>query len=280
MTDPATVSGAAAQADGAPWYHPQGDEVSLFEAAYAARMPVMLVGPTGCGKTRFVEHMAWRLHAGREASCEPGLITVACHDDLGAADLVGRHLLEDGQTVWVDGPLTRAVRSGALCYLDEVVEARRDTIVVIHALTDHRRLLPIERTGELLNAHDDFLLVVSYNPGYQSVLKDLKPSTRQRFMTLAFDYPPPAHEAVVIAHESGVDEAMAAALARLGAAARALDTGPEQPAVSTRLLVHAAQLMVRGIDASRACEAAIVRVVGDDETLRQALRDLVEITLP
>ncbi|MEZ5649622.1 MAG: CbbQ/NirQ/NorQ/GpvN family protein [Burkholderiaceae bacterium] len=265
----------------APWYHAQADEVALFEAAYAARMPVMLVGPTGCGKTRFVEHMAWRIARERgRPPLEPSLITIACHDDLGAADLVGRHLLEDGHTVWADGPLTRAARSGAICYLDEVVEARRDTIVVIHALTDHRRLLPIERTGELLPAHPDFLLVVSYNPGYQSVLKDMKPSTRQRFMTLAFDYPAPEHEALIIAHESGVDEALARALARLAASARRLEQGPEQPPVSTRLLVHAAQLMVRGIDARRACEAALVRTVGDDEAMRQALRDLVETCLP
>ncbi|MEZ5657190.1 MAG: AAA family ATPase [Burkholderiaceae bacterium] len=265
----------------APWYQPQADEVELFEAAYAARMPVMLVGPTGCGKTRFVEHMAWRLAgAGGERAAQPGLITIACHDDLGAADLVGRHLLEDGHTVWVDGPLTRAVRSGAICYLDEVVEARRDTIVVIHALTDHRRLLPIERTGELLRAHGDFLLVVSYNPGYQSVLKDMKPSTRQRFMTLAFDYPDAGHEALIIAHESGVEERFAQALARLGAAARRLDQGPEQPPVSTRLLVHAGQLIVRGIEPRRACEAALVRTIGDDDSMRQLLRDLVETMLP
>ena len=174
-----------------PWYLPVADEVELFEAAFQARLPVLLKGPTGCGKTRFVEHMAWRLAQQRADAATPPLITVACHEDLTATDLVGRYLLQGDDTVWMDGPLTRAVRSGAICYLDEVVEARKDTTVVIHSLTDHRRMLPIDKTGELLEAHPDFLLVISYNPGYQSVLKDLKPSTRQRFVSLEFDYPEP-----------------------------------------------------------------------------------------
>ncbi|HQP66969.1 MAG TPA: AAA family ATPase, partial [Quisquiliibacterium sp.] len=179
--------GQAHRLNSEPWYLPLGDEVEVFEAAYAARLPVLLKGPTGCGKTRFVEHMAWRLYRQQDTprrALETPLMTVACHEDLTATDLVGRFLLSGDETVWVDGPLTRAVRSGAICYLDEVVEARKDTTVVVHALTDHRRLLPIEKTGELLDAHPDFLLVISYNPGYQSVLKDLKPSTRQRFVSL------------------------------------------------------------------------------------------------
>jgi nitric oxide reductase NorQ protein len=200
----------------APWYLPVADEVTLFEAAWRARLPVLLEGPTGCGKTRFVEHMAWRqFHRDATHLLDTPLITVACHEDLTATDLVGRYLLVNNQTVWSDGPLTRAVRHGAICYLDEVVEARKDTTVVIHSLTDHRRLLPIEKTGELLAAHPNFLLVISYNPGYQSALKDLKPSTRQRFVTLPFGYPPLQAEATVIAHEGGVDCARAA-LALLG----------------------------------------------------------------
>src|SRR5580692_2370103 len=175
-----------------PWYLPLADEVQIFEAAYRARLPVLLKGPTGCGKTRFIEHMAWRLYRESDSarrSLELPLLTVACHEDLTATDLVGRYLLSGDETVWMDGPLTRAVRSGAICYLDEIVEARKDPAVVIHSLTDHRRVLPIEKTGEQLLAHDDFLLVISYNPGYQSVLKDLKPSTRQRFVSLEFRYP-------------------------------------------------------------------------------------------
>src|SRR5271156_2922085 len=183
---------AASRLTDEPWYLPLADEVQIFEAAYPARLPVLLKGPTGCGKTRFVEHMAWRLYrhsdSGRR-NLELPLITVACHEDLTATDLVGRYLLSGDETVWMDGPLTSAVRAGAICYLDEVVEARKDTTVVVHSLTDHRRVLPIVKTGELLDAHPDFLLVMSYNPGYQSVLKDLKPSTRQRYISLEFDYP-------------------------------------------------------------------------------------------
>ncbi|RYF72268.1 MAG: CbbQ/NirQ/NorQ/GpvN family protein, partial [Comamonadaceae bacterium] len=219
----------------APWYLPVGDEVQVFEAAYRARLPVLLKGPTGCGKTRFIEHMAWRL-AGVP------LITVACHEDLTATDLVGRYLLSADSTVWMDGPLTRAVRSGAICYLDEVVEARKDTTVVIHPLTDHRRVLPIEKTGELVEAHADFLLVVSYNPGYQSSLKDLKPSTRQRFVSLEINYPAIAVEATIVAHESGVDAALATRLATIGDKVRALREHGLDEGVSTRLLVYTGQL--------------------------------------
>src|SRR6185436_17923689 len=207
-----------------PWYLPLADEVTVFEAAWRARLPVLLEGPTGCGKTRFVEHMAWRLFARDDTTPVPSpLVTVACHEDLTATDLVGRYLLLDEQTVWSDGPLTRAVRHGGICYLDEVVEARKDTTVVIHSLTDHRRVLPIEKTGEQLVAHPDFLLVISYNPGYQSALKDLKPSTRQRFVTLPFGHPPLPVEATVIGHEGGIDGALAQQFALLGSKVRALD---------------------------------------------------------
>jgi nitric oxide reductase NorQ protein len=255
-----------------PWYLPVRDELAVFEAAYAARLPVLLKGPTGCGKTRFVEHMAWRL--GRP------LTTVACHEDLTATDLVGRYLLSGEETVWMDGPLTRAVRSGAICYLDEVVEARKDTTVVIHSLTDHRRMLPIDKTAELLEAHVDFLLVISYNPGYQSVLKDLKPSTRQRFVSLEFDYPAVDVEATIIAHESGVDADFALRLARIGEAVRNLREHGFDEGVSTRLLVYAGQLVARGVDARRACDVAISHAVTDDPDVQQAVVEIVDVLLP
>ncbi|HSB25313.1 MAG TPA: CbbQ/NirQ/NorQ/GpvN family protein [Burkholderiaceae bacterium] len=263
-----------------PWYLPIADEVVLFEAAWRARLPVLLEGPTGCGKTRFVEHMAWRLHRGDTARSVPPLITVACHEDLTATDLVGRYLLVNDQTVWSDGPLTRAVRHGAICYLDEVVEARKDTTVVIHSLTDHRRVLPIEKTGELLTAHPDFLLVISYNPGYQSALKDLKPSTRQRFVTLPFHYPPPDAEATVIAHEGGIDEALARQLAALGDKVRRLEGHGQAGQVGTRLLVYAAQLMAQGIAPRRAVEAAVTCAVGGEPELQQAITELADVILP
>jgi nitric oxide reductase NorQ protein len=266
-----------------PWYRPLRDEVEVFEAAYAARLPVLLKGPTGCGKTRFVEHMAWRLY--REAdsarrALETPLITVACHEDLTATDLVGRYLLSGDSTVWMDGPLTRAVRSGALCYLDEVVEARKDTTVVVHSLTDHRRILPIEKTGEQLDAHPDFLLVISYNPGYQSVLKDLKPSTRQRFVSLEFDYPPIDLEAEIIAHESGVDADTALRLATIGQKVRHLREHGFEEGVSTRLLIYTGQLVAGGIAPRRACEAAIARAVTDDAQVQQGVADIVDVILP
>jgi nitric oxide reductase NorQ protein len=264
-----------------PWYLPIADEVAVFEAAWRARLPVLLEGPTGCGKTRFVEHMAWRLHRHDGAArAVPPLITVACHEDLTATDLVGRYLLVNDQTAWSDGPLTQAVRHGAICYLDEVVEARKDTTVVIHSLTDHRRVLPIEKTGELLTAHPDFLLVISYNPGYQSALKDLKPSTRQRFVTLPFHYPPPDAEAAVIAHEGGVDEALAHQLAALGAKVRQLEGHGQAGQVGTRLLVYAAQLMAQGIAPRRAVEAAVTRAVGGEPELQQAITELADVILP
>ena len=266
-----------------PWYLPLADEVQIFEAAYRARLPVLLKGPTGCGKTRFVEHMAWRLYRQGDSarqSLELPLLTVACHEDLTATDLVGRYLLSGDETVWMDGPLTRAVRSGAICYLDEIVEARKDTTVVIHSLTDHRRVLPIEKTGELLDAHPDFLLVISYNPGYQSVLKDLKPSTRQRFVSLAFDYPSIDVEATIIAHESGVDAAFAQRLALVGEKVRNLREHGFEEGVSTRLLIYAAQLAAGGIEPRRACDVAIARAVTDDVEVQQAIGAIVDVVLP
>ncbi len=275
--------GQAHRLNSEPWYLPLGDEVEVFEAAYAARLPVLLKGPTGCGKTRFVEHMAWRLYRQQDSprrALETPLMTVACHEDLTATDLVGRFLLSGDETVWVDGPLTRAVRSGAICYLDEVVEARKDTTVVVHALTDHRRLLPIEKTGELLDAHPDFLLVISYNPGYQSVLKDLKPSTRQRFVSLEFDYPDVATEATIIAHESGVDAATAERLALIGQKVRNLREHGFEEGVSTRLLIYTAQLVVGGIAPRRACDVAIARAVTDDPGVQGAVAEIVDVLLP
>ncbi|HMD28258.1 MAG TPA: CbbQ/NirQ/NorQ/GpvN family protein [Steroidobacteraceae bacterium] len=275
--------GAASRLIDEPWYLPLADEVQIFEAAYRARLPVLLKGPTGCGKTRFVEHMAWRLYRQGDSarhSLELPLLTVACHEDLTATDLVGRYLLSGDETVWMDGPLTRAVRSGAICYLDEVVEARKDTTVVIHSLSDHRRVLPIEKTGELLDAHPDFLLVISYNPGYQSVLKDLKPSTRQRFVSLAFDYPSIDVEATIIAHESGVDAALAQRLALVGEKVRNLREHGFEEGVSTRLLIYAAQLAAGGIEARRACDVAIARAVTDDAEVQQAIGAIVDVVLP
>jgi nitric oxide reductase NorQ protein len=227
--------------------------------------------------------MAWRLYRQGDSarqSLELPLLTVACHEDLTATDLVGRYLLSGDETVWMDGPLTRAVRSGAICYLDEVVEARKDTTVVIHSLTDHRRVLPIEKTGELLDAHPDFLLVISYNPGYQSVLKDLKPSTRQRFVSLAFDYPSIDVEATIIAHESGVDAALAQRLALVGDKVRNLREHGFEEGVSTRLLIYAAQLAADGIEPRRACDVAIARAVTDDAEVQQAIGAIVDVLLP
>jgi len=229
----------------APYYLPLANEVEIFQAAYAQRLPLLLKGPTGCGKTRFVEYMSWLI--GSQRNSEQDLITVACQEDLTAADLVGRFLLIDGETRWSDGPLTRAARNGAICYLDEVVEARKDTTVIIHALTDHRRLLPIDRTGELLQAHDDFLLLISYNPGYQSALKDLKPSTRQRFVSIEFDYPNREREAQIIMSESGADADLADRLSVIGEKIRNLKEHGFEEGVSTRLLVYAASLVHRSV---------------------------------
>lgn len=266
-----------------PYYLPLGDEVELFNAAYDARLPVLLKGPTGCGKTRFVEHMAWRLYRKEGAAqidLDIPLVTISCHEDLTATDMVGRFLLQGDETVWHDGPLTSAVRSGAICYLDEIVEARKDTTVLIHSLTDHRRLLPIDKTGELLSAHENFLLVISYNPGYQSVLKDLKPSTRQRFVSLTFDYPDEEHEAIIIAREAGIDPELAGRLALIGAKVRNLREHGFEEGVSTRLLIYTGSLVNEGIAPRRAADIAIVNAVSDDTTVQQAIADIVDVILP
>ncbi|RMD62895.1 MAG: CbbQ/NirQ/NorQ/GpvN family protein [Alphaproteobacteria bacterium] len=246
-----------------PYYRSIGHEIQLFEAAHADRMPLMLKGPTGCGKTRFVEYMAWRLG-------KP-LITVACHEDMTASDLAGRFLLDAHGTVWHDGPLTLAVRHGAICYLDEIVEARQDTTVVIHALTDERRILPLEKKNEVVKAHPDFHLVISYNPGYQSVLKDLKESTKQRFGAIDFHYPSPEVEAEIIAHESGIDRAIASQLVTIAERSRNLKGHGLDEGASTRMLVHAGQLIRRGIDIREACQVALVLPITDDPDVRDAL---------
>ena len=249
--------------DDEPYYRAIGDEVRLFEAAYADRMPLMLKGPTGCGKTRFVEHMAWRL--------QKPLVTVACHEDLTASDLVGRYLLDAQGTVWHDGPLTHAVRHGAICYLDEIVEARQDTTVVIHPLTDDRRILPLEKKGELVHAHADFQLVISYNPGYQSVVKDLKESTKQRFGAIDFGYPPAEIEAEIVAHESGVAPSVAQLLIGIGQRSRNLRGHGLDEGASTRMLIQAGRLAARGIAIEAACQVALVLPITDDEEIRGAL---------
>ncbi len=270
-----------------PYYIPIGDEIELFEAAFNQKIPVLLKGPTGCGKTRFVEYMAYRL--GRPLSVIKGaksegqalspsglpIVTVACHEDLTASDLVGRYLLEGENTRWIDGPLTRAVKSGAICYLDEVVEARKDTTVLIHPLTDHRRILPIDKLGQVIEAREGFLLVISYNPGYQSALKDLKHSTRQRFIALDFTYPPREQEAQIIAHESGVEPTMAMELAKLGEKVRNLREHGLGEGVSTRLLIYAGRLIARGISPRRACQVAVVWGLTDDVEVQRSIEEVV-----
>src|SRR5687768_18094032 len=250
-----------------PFYLPTNGEIDLFEAAHSARLPVILKGPTGCGKTRFVEHMAWRLRR--------PLITVACHEDLSATDLVGRYLLEGDETVWHDGPLTAAVRGGGICYLDEVVEARKDTVVIIHPLTDDRRRLPIEKRGTVLDAPPEFMLVVSYNPGYQSILKDLKQSTRQRFVAMEFDYPEPDAETEIVAKEGGIDTDTAADLVKIGQKVRNLRGHGLEEGVSTRLLIYAAQMIAKGITPIAAAEVAICSPITDDRELQRSIREIV-----
>ncbi|RFP90229.1 CbbQ/NirQ/NorQ/GpvN family protein [Rhodobacteraceae bacterium 63075] len=250
-----------------PFYQPTGRECDLFETAYENGLPLLLKGPTGCGKTRFVEHMAAKLG-------KP-LYTVACHDDLSAADLIGRYLLKGGETVWVDGPLTRAVREGGICYLDEVVEARKDVTVVLHPLTDTRRTLMIDRTGEELVAPEGFMLVASYNPGYQNVLKRLKPSTRQRFLSISFDFPKPEAEIAVVAAESRLEPARVAPLVQLAGRIRRLSGMDLEEGVSTRLLIYAATLMAGGTGVDQALEAAVIEPLSDEPDVQQALRDLV-----
>ena len=251
-----------------PFYEAQEDEVALYQAAYDARLPVMIKGPTGCGKSRFIEYMAWKLG-------KP-LITVACNEDMTASDLVGRYLLDANGTRWLDGPLTIAARIGAICYLDEIVEARQDTTVVIHPLTDHRRTLPLDKKGELVDAHPDFQLVISYNPGYQSLMKDLKQSTKQRFSALDFDYPDTKVEIEIVSKEAGIDEDTAARLVKVAHAARNLKGHGLDEGISTRLLVYAANLMNKGIEAKAACRMALVRPITDDEDIRSTLDHAID----
>ena len=274
-----------------PYYLPVSDEIELFEAAYAQKIPVLFKGPTGCGKTRFIEYMSYRLGQPvtqvrqKSASGKDGqkelvrdhlpLITIACHEDLTASDLVGRYLLKGDETVWIDGPLSRAVKVGGICYLDEIVEARKDTTVIIHPLTDHRRILPVEKRGELLEAGEGFLLVLSYNPGYQSALKDLKHSTRQRFVAIDFDYPPKEIEAKIIEHESGVDPETAVQLAKLGEKVRHLKEHGLQEGASTRLLIYAGKLIAKGIKPRRACQAAVIWAVVDDLQVQRSIEEVV-----
>jgi nitric oxide reductase NorQ protein len=251
-----------------PYYQAQGKEVQLYEAAYAARLPVMVKGPTGCGKSRFVEYMAWKLNR--------PLITVACNEDMTASDLVGRYLLDANGTRWLDGPLTTAARIGAICYLDEIVEARQDTTVVIHPLTDHRRVLPLDKKGELIEAHPDFQLVISYNPGYQSLMKDLKQSTKQRFTGFDFDYPAAELEATILAQETGLDAATTAKLVKIGQTARNLKGHGLDEGISTRLLVYAATLIKNGVSPNDACRMALVRPITDDADIRATLDHAID----
>lgn len=250
-----------------PFYSPQGNEESLFDHAYKNQLPVLLKGPTGSGKTRFIAHMAAKLNV--------PLYTVSCHDDLTASDLVGRYLIGDGQTVWNDGPLTRAVREGGICYLDEVVEARKDTTVVIHPLTDDRRILPIDRTGETLHAPDNFMLVVSYNPGYQSMMKGLKPSTRQRFISMSFNYLKSEQEQAVIEKETGIDSLMAKKLVAMANALRQLKDHDLEEGASTRLLVYTARLIHSGFEPVEACLAGLIEPLSDEDDVVKALMEVV-----
>jgi nitric oxide reductase NorQ protein len=277
-----------------PYYLPLGDEVEIFQAAYHQRVPVLLKGPTGTGKTRFVEHMSWRLGeqltaaktATKADASSNGsvaslpLVTVACHEDLTASDLIGRYLLDREGTRWQDGPLTRAVKSGGICYLDEVVEARKDTTVIIHPLTDHRRTLTIDKLGLVVDAADGFLLVVSYNPGYQNAVKDLKHSTRQRFVALEFDFPNEEQESTIIAHEAGCDEEHAGLLAALGGKIRNLREHGLEEGASTRVLIYAAKLINQGIGARRACQVAVTWGITDDPQVQRSIDEVVSSIFP
>lgn len=251
------------------YYVPQSNEIELFKAAAGMNLPVLIKGPTGCGKTRFIEAMGEAL--GRD------VYTVVCHDDLSAADLVGRHLIDENGTYWQDGPLTKAVRNGGICYLDEIIEARKDTTVVLHSLADYRRVLPIDRTGEVISAHPDFMLVVSYNPGYQNVLKGMKPSTKQRFISLSFDYPKPEIEKQILLKESGVDETIAQKLVAIAGEIRQLCDSDIQEAVSTRLLIYAGKLIASGFDPYQACMHSVVESLSDDEDVLHVLERLIAL---
>ena len=273
-----------------PFYVPLGDEIEVFEAAYAQRVPVLLKGPTGTGKTRFVEYMAWRLSKNsptnsnrakkKEQRQNVPLVTVACHEDLTASDLIGRYLLDANGTRWIDGPLTRAVKVGAICYLDEVVEARKDTTVIIHPLTDHRRTLTIDKLGEVIDASEGFLLVVSYNPGYQSAMKDLKHSTRQRFVALEFNFPDEKRESQIIEHESGVASEIAQRLAKLGAKIRNLREHGLEEGASTRVLIYAGKLIEQGVSERRACQVAVTWGITDDLQIQRSLNEVVTSIFP
>lgn len=255
-----------------PYYRASGAEVSLFEAAYRDRLPVMLKGPTGCGKTRFAEYMAWRL--------DRPLVTIAAHEDMTAADLSGRYLLAPEGTVWHDGPLTLAVRQGAICYLDEIVEARQDTTVVIHPLTDSRRVLPLDKRNELVEAHPDFQLTISYNPGYQSAVKDLKESTKQRFVAIDFTYPPAAVEAEIIVREGRVTPTLAALLVSVGERSRNLQGFGLDEGASTRMLIHTARLVDNGVPTAAAMHSGIVLPITDDRDVREALSAAIAACIP
>jgi len=268
MMEPETTRSGDRGISQEPYYVATDNEIDTFSAAFDARLPVMLKGPTGCGKTRFVEYMAYRL--------KRPLITVACHEDLFASDLIGRYLLKNDETVWIDGPLTRAVRTGAICYLDEIVEARKDTTVVIHPLTDNRRTLSIDKKDEIITAHPNFMMVISYNPGYQSVLKDLKQSTRQRFVSLDFDYPEAEKEAEIVSVEGGIDRETSLRLVSLARKIRRIREHGLVEGAGTRLLIYTAQLIRRGIAPGEACTAAICRPLTDDESLQETLKELVE----
>lgn len=279
-----------------PFYLPLGDEIEIFQAAYNQRVPVLLKGPTGTGKTRFVEHMSWRLgneltvaKPAKKAAADANsngqaenlpLVTVACHEDLTASDLIGRYLLDREGTRWQDGPLTRAVKAGGICYLDEVVEARKDTTVIIHPLTDHRRTLTIDKLGTVIDAADGFLLVVSYNPGYQNAVKDLKHSTRQRFVALEFDFPDEEHESKIIAHESGCDDEDAALLATLGTKIRNLREHGLEEGASTRVLIYAARLIREGINPRRACQVSVTWGITDDPQVQRSIDEVVTSIFP
>ncbi len=255
-----------------PYYVPVGSEEQVFRAAFRQGLSVLLKGPTGCGKTRFVEAMAYDL--------ERPLVTVACHDDLTTADLVGRYLLKGGETTWVDGPLTRAVREGAICYLDEIVEARQDTTVVLHPVSDHRRQLPIDRLGVTLDAAPGFCLVVSYNPGYQSVLKDLKDSTRQRLVAIELDFPPPDVEEKIVTHEAAAGQEVAAQLVGLGQAIRRLEAAGLREVASTRVLIAAARLVSEGVSLREAARSAIAGPLTDDPLVTAGLHEMIDTYLP
>jgi len=250
-----------------PYYLPISNEVEIFTQAFRNQLPVLLKGPTGCGKTRFMEYMAWRLNL--------PLVTVACHDDLTSGDLVGRYLIKGNETVWVDGPLTNAVRAGALCYLDEIVEARKDTTVVIHPLADDRRILPIEKRGEILSAPPEFMLVISYNPGYQSIMKDLKPSTRQRFVSLEFNFPDEEREEAIVRREARIQGEVARSLVKLGRMTRNLKEKGLDEGASTRLLIHAGKLIESGIDPHEACKVAIANTLSDEQEMLLSIQEMI-----